>query len=197
MRQALIVFVKNPIHGTVKTRLAQTVGDDVALHVYQCLLDHTYEVAAAIEVDTHICYSDHVPLSDRWIQLATNRTAQKGNDLGMRMHYALGEVLESYDQAVLIGSDCPQIQPHHITRAFDHLNSVEYVLGPAVDGGYYLVGMREANRTVFEGIEWSTGIVLRQTLRKLASGGHEFALLEPLRDLDTEEDLRLFPEYAV
>jgi len=114
---------------------------------------------------------------------------QVGADLGERMHHALGTALARAPRAVLVGSDCPALDAAYIEEAFTALATADLVLGPALDGGYVLIGARRLDRRLFDGVPWGTGEVLAQTLARAAALHWEVALLAPLRDIDRPEDL--------
>jgi uncharacterized protein len=185
---ALIVFVKNPVPGRVKTRLAATIGDERAFDIYMRLLSHTMTVASLVDADLVICYSDYIPENDAWSILQAHRSTQKGDDLGECMLNALSSALKTHECAVLVGSDCGELTTEVIDRAFDSLADVDAVIGPAMDGGYYLVGTNKAIPGMFESVDWSTSHVLFQTLSRLLDAGLNFALGKTMRDVDTESD---------
>jgi rSAM/selenodomain-associated transferase 1 len=114
---------------------------------------------------------------------------QEGHDLGERMASAFACSFElGMDKVVLIGTDCPSLQSEHLNQAFEALTHSDLVLGPATDGGYYLIGMKRRADYLFEGITWSTAEVLSQTLAVATAHGLHFTLLDELSDIDTQED---------
>jgi len=189
---ALIVFVKNPVPGKVKTRLAATIGDKQAFDIYVQLLTHTLKVASEANADLKIYYSDFIPENDAWSSLNAHRSVQRGIDLGESMDNAITDTLKTYKRVVLIGSDCSELTTEIIDSAFDSLIQVHTFIGPAVDGGYYLVGTTQPVSSIFKNVEWSTSIVLHQTLARLLDHGHNFGLGVTLRDVDDERDLETF-----
>ena len=186
---ALIVFVKNPVIGKVKTRLAATIGDQRALEVYLQLLGHTMTEASNTDAHLVICYSDFVPESDTWSSLKAHRCVQVGGDLGACMHNALSEALNTYKRAILIGSDCSELTTEILNAAIKSLMDTDVFIGPALDGGYYLVGATQPVPGIFENVDWSTEHVLHQTLSRLLEAGLNFGLGITLRDVDDEGDL--------
>jgi rSAM/selenodomain-associated transferase 1 len=117
---------------------------------------------------------------------------QAAGDLGQRIHaFFAGEFERGATKIVLTGSDAPTLNPATVMSAFSHLESRDVVLGPATDGGYYLIGCRRAAPSIFEGIDWSTPDVLRQTVERLHSLGLSLAILPPWYDVDTPDDLRM------
>ena len=192
----LIIFVKHPEAGKVKTRLAATVGHPAALAVYEHLLRHTCEVALTVPVNRHVYYGDVVPKSDLWSEAGFDRQRQIQGDLGVRMYQAMEDYFAGgASKVVLIGSDVATISPAHLQAAFDALDTHEVVIGPAKDGGYYLIGLSKSFPEVFNNINWSTHTVLEETIRQVLNAGHSYTLLELLSDVDYEEDLT--PELRV
>lgn len=189
-KQALLIFAKNLEVGKVKTRLAATIGKDAALSVYKQLLEHTAIVTRNIPVDKFVFYSNHVVEKDVWDNEHYSKRVQKGNDLGEKMKNAFAEIFHlGYSNVVLIGTDCPKITGAIIGEAFDKLVEVDAVIGPALDGGYYLIGLKSNCSSIFENISWSTSSVLQETITKCKSARLLFILLQTLQDIDEENDL--------
>jgi len=189
-KQLLIVFIKNPILGKVKTRLAASLGDQKALRVYKLLLDHTLRITGNLEYDKMVYYSDFVPEKDEWLGAGFKQGLQIGQDLGQKMKNAFEEGFRAgYSSIVIIGSDCFELTGNHIAKAFDNLENSNVVVGPATDGGYYLLGMTGLFENVFENKKWSTASVFRDTIKNLTESNIKFYLLEQLNDIDTESDL--------
>lgn len=185
-KNALIVFLKDPQKSKVKTRLAKDIGQENAEIVYSKLLKHTESVVSKIEADVFAFYYPDIPKSR--ILSSKKDFRQKGQDLGGAMKNAFQTIFDmDYSKVLIIGSDCFEIQKKHLIQAFDNLDSHDFVFGPSLDGGYYLLGMKELGDTVFENIDWSTEKVLDQSLEKLRS--KKVCLLEELNDIDTVEDL--------
>ncbi len=184
----LILFVKNPLPGRVKTRIAATAGTETALAIYRALLARLREVVSQLPVERYAYFTDHLGSEDEWPPAIYHRRLQRGSDLGERMHNAIEEVLQLHAAAVLVGSDIPGLHPALLQQAFHALDEADVVLGPATDGGYYLVGMKHPCPDMFQGIAWSTPDVLAQTLDKLKKLGKKTLLLPPLTDIDTEAD---------
>jgi uncharacterized protein len=182
--------VRRPILGQVKTRLAATLGDAAALKVYQLLLAHTHAVAMQMDCPVYIYYADAVDEGDIWQGPRFIKKQQVGNDLGQRMANAFAEVFAAgHPQVAIIGSDCYALTADRVQTAFAQLATCDAVLGPATDGGYYLLGLSQPIPAIFEGIAWSTPSVAATTLGILGSHGHSFSLLPPLADVDEEKDL--------
>ena len=193
MRNSLIIFIKNPRRGFVKTRLARTVGDAEALRIYHILLDKTRAAAQDVRAERRLYYSDFIDRDDRWPEPDFLKKVQQGNDLGERMEAAFRETFDAgAGKAVIVGSDCPQLSGELLQTAFDRLDEADFVLGPTPDGGYYLLGMKQLEPRVFHGIEWSTDSVCERTLEKIAATDSTCTLLPMLGDIDTEDDWRLY-----
>src|SRR5687768_12779189 len=154
-RRLLMVFVKNPVKGTVKTRLANTIGDDKALAVYQILLDITLQAVKTSQSQKAVFYSGY-HADDTWLKNGFLQFIQHGKDLGERMHNAFGTAFASgYEKVVIVGSDCPDLTGELIDEAFDALDHHDVVLGPAEDGGYYLLGIKKMYPDIFQNKTWS------------------------------------------
>ncbi len=188
MTEALvIVFVKNIKLGTVKTRLAKTIGDFGAYEVYAELVKITENTTKQLEIDTRIYFSNAVA-DTMWQN--DYKTVQNGADLGERMLHAFKEGFEAgYKKIVLIGSDLPDINSTHINKGIDALNSNDVVFGPAEDGGYYLVGLSKMNTKIFTNKPWSQPNLLQETLLELQKLNISVSTLDMLNDIDTYEDL--------
>ncbi|MEJ7627515.1 MAG: TIGR04282 family arsenosugar biosynthesis glycosyltransferase [Ferruginibacter sp.] len=190
MKQALLIFSKNLIYGEVKTRLALTVGDDKALSVYKYLLQHTVSVCEKLPVDKIVFYSRYIDMQDGWSNEVYKKQVQSGDDLGERMensfHYAFSA---GFNQTVIIGTDCFDITTAIILKAFEKLKDHDVVIGPAIDGGYYLLGMKQPRPLLFYNILWSTGEVLQKTLAICKIMELHVYQLPELKDIDREDDL--------
>lgn len=187
----LLIFIRNPQLGKVKTRLAQTLGDEEALRIYHILLEKTRLAALGSAAQRRLFYSDAVTSGDGWSESDFEKSVQHGGDLGARMADAFQRAFAAGAARVLIiGSDCPELTGMLLDDAFACLHRDDFVLGPAPDGGYYLLGMRAFEPSVFEGIAWSTESVCAATLEKIRILGKTCALLPELSDVDTETDWR-------
>ncbi|MBK6998112.1 MAG: TIGR04282 family arsenosugar biosynthesis glycosyltransferase [Lewinellaceae bacterium] len=191
MKNTLLIFIRNPQLGKVKTRLAQTLGDEEALRIYQILLKKTRSAALACEAERYLFYSDFVDEQDDWAPAFFQKKIQHRGDLGARMESAFQQTFESgAKKVIIIGSDCPELSGETLQQAFDLLDTADFVLGPVPDGGYYLLGMKALESSVFHNIEWSTETVRAKTIEKILAVGKSYALLPILSDVDTEEDWR-------
>ncbi len=186
---ALLIFARNPVYGKVKTRLAATIGHDKALLIYQALLRHTAMVTKSVHSDRIVYYADFITDSDVWGDTPL-KALQLGVNLGERMSNAFKETFKNgAKKAVIIGTDCYDLTPAIITDAFTALNKYDVVIGPALDGGYYLLGMQTYRPQLFDNIKWSTDAVLKETLSHCAGLGLSHFLLPVLSDIDVEKDL--------
>lgn len=189
-KEKLIIFVKNEEAGKVKTRLAKEVGDEKALEIYQKLLSYTYDQVSPLPVTKEVCYSRFIEENDLWGERAFLKQLQKGEGLGERMSEAFRRSFddEGFQKTVIIGSDCAELTLDILKEAFARLNDHEIVLGPAADGGYYLLGMKSYFPELFTQIAWSTGSVLEKTINKAEKLGKDYTLLKQLNDVDRLED---------
>ncbi|WP_034260812.1 TIGR04282 family arsenosugar biosynthesis glycosyltransferase [Altibacter lentus] len=187
-KKALIIFTRNPELGKCKTRLAATVGDEAALRIYNFLLNHTVSITQELQVDKFVFYSNEIWKDDLWKTRHYHKKLQRGEDLGARMMHAFQEIFDSgYKQAIIIGSDLYDLDSETITHAFKALDTSEVVLGPAADGGYYLLGLKKVIPQLFRSKEWGTETVLKDTLADLVA--EEVALLPEKNDVDRWEDI--------
>ena len=186
---ALLLMVKNPIPGKTKTRLAQDVGNRKALQMYGMLLRHTREQALGLtDVTRYLHYSDHVA-EDDWPADQFIKLVQRGKHLGERMAHAFDHAFaRDHQRVILIGSDCPGVTTQLLEEAFEALRTHEVVIGPAHDGGYYLIGLRHRQPALFTDMPWSTAQVLEETLARTQEGGLSTHQLPALSDVDHLED---------
>ena len=188
MTEALvIVFVKNIKLGTVKTRLAKTIGDYGAFEVYSELVKITEIATSKLSIDKRIYFSNAI-VESKWGQHF--KAVQNGEDLGERMLNAFKDGFEAgYKKIILIGSDLPDITEDHIKKGVDALDQSEVVFGPAEDGGYYLIGLSKLIPEIFINKPWSQSNLLKETLQELQSLDQKVITLDTLNDIDTYEDL--------
>lgn len=189
-KQALLIFTKNPETGKVKTRLAATIGDAEALRVYKQLLMHTVSETNLVPADKYVFYDNYVDPDDIWDDKRYYKELQHGNDLGERMMNAFADTFrKGYDRIIIIGTDCPSLNQSIIQDAFSKLDDFDIVIGPALDGGYYLLGMKQCHDLLFKDIQWSTPNVFPATINRCKTADLLFFLLQPLHDIDEEKDL--------
>ncbi|MDH3284498.1 MAG: TIGR04282 family arsenosugar biosynthesis glycosyltransferase [Acidobacteriota bacterium] len=200
--EVILVFVKHPEPGRVKTRLAAGVGNERSAEVYRRLAERTLRTVRAAatapgrRVRLAVDPPQRVADVSRWLGPDFPAAPQAAGHLGERMSAAFADAFEDGAQrVVIVGTDCPGLAPFDIDAAFTALSTNDVVVGPAEDGGYWLLGLAEHRPPLFEDIAWSEPDVLTRTLLKLRRAAVRFILLRTLRDVDTVEDLRaLVPE---
>ncbi|WP_224491401.1 TIGR04282 family arsenosugar biosynthesis glycosyltransferase [Robertkochia flava] len=193
MSKELLVFVKNPVAGKVKTRLGRDIGEEAALKIYLYLLHHTLKVCSRVKVKTTIYFSEHLSQEITSLYPGFSYCLQEGNDLGERMENAFRDAFSrGTKEAIIIGSDLYTLNENVLTEGFETLTQKDMVLGPAKDGGYYLLGLKHIPRGIFEEKAWGTDTILKSTLNNLK--GYDVALLGELNDIDVLEDLMEYPE---
>ena len=189
MKRLLVIFTRNPELGKCKTRLAATVGDEAALAIYVFLLKHTVLVTQNLNVTKQVHYSNKIHHADLWPEAIFGKKQQSGIDLGERMHHAFDQGFAAgYEQIIIIGSDLFDLTQAELAGAFDALDHHDYVIGPAEDGGYYLLGMKQLRPTLFQNKNWGTSSVLKDTLSNLEN--ENVRLLAQKNDVDYYEDIK-------
>ena len=188
-KKALIVFTRNPELGRCKTRLAATIGDQSALDVYRFLLDHTVKITSPLSADVYVYYSEKIREIDIWNTSIFRKKQQQGRDLGEKMQHAFTEVFGmGYQKAIIIGSDVYDISTQDLEDAFLTLEKNNFVVGPAQDGGYYLLGMKQLKTSLFKNKKWGTSTVLSDTLQNLTL--EKVSILPEKNDVDYFEDIK-------
>lgn len=186
----LFVFARNPELGKVKTRLARTIGDDGALIIYRALLERVAQVTSQVDASKAIYYSEFIDDVDQFDSMNFAKHVQEGDGLGERMKNAFNDAIErGFVKSIIVGSDCYELDPTIIEKAFDELDNHDVVIGPAKDGGYYLLGMKELHPQLFENKNWGTSDVLLDTILDVKELGLSYAMMDTLTDVDSEEDL--------
>jgi len=193
-KNLLIVFTRNPELGKVKTRLAKTVGNAIALKIYTFLLEKTRDIAVQVSADKAVYYSVKVRENDIWDANNFQKHQQVGEDLGIRMLHAFKNGFKAgYEKVMIIGSDLYDLTAETIENAFIALKDNEVVIGPAEDGGYYLLGMNSLEEKVFKNKNWGTETVRKNTLEELKD--KKVFLLGELNDVDVFEDIEHHPAF--
>lgn len=191
-RRCLMIVVKEPVVGQVKTRLAAGIGALSALALYQAFTHDTIVLARQVPgVDVALVFW---PEHARSYFAATCPDAlllpQSGRDLGERLLNAFEQAQAlGYDRSVIVSSDSPSLPVAYLSQAFEQLEHAPVVLGPCEDGGYYLIGLRQPQPELFRDITWSTAVVYQQTVERAATAGLEVAALPTWYDIDTSADL--------
>jgi len=191
----ILLFVKAPHKGHVKSRLAAVLGQDVSLELYRNFVLDTLAWIDAIGIPFRVCYHppDRGEAVKNWLGGHLQYMTQEGNDLGERMERAFCRAFsEGASRAILIGSDIPDLPLEILREAVGRLDRTGAVIGPAKDGGYYLIGFRKDAffPGIFRGQEWSTGAVFSRTLHIFEQELREIAVLPAWQDVDTIDDLK-------
>jgi rSAM/selenodomain-associated transferase 1 len=185
----IVIYGREPEAGRVKTRLASALGAERAARIYGAVLRHTLREAARCGGDPILALADR-PSVEFAARTEIPIEIQRGANLGARMAETFQQQFAAgASRVVVVGSDCPAITADHLDRAFAALQRDRVVLGPAIDGGYWLVGQRSPGADLFSGIPWSTRGTLEATRRRLEELGIRWCELEELGDVDTAEDL--------
>ncbi|MBK8620846.1 MAG: TIGR04282 family arsenosugar biosynthesis glycosyltransferase [Saprospiraceae bacterium] len=190
----LQIFAKNRQAGKVKTRLASVIGHEEALKVYEQLLSKLQSNLKDQPLPLQIFYSEYIEASDFWEKDKVTTYIQQGADLGERMKNAMAFGNNQYDFVILIGSDCPEIHTSDIQTCVNLLENFDVVIGPCLDGGYYLLACKGYFPQLFEEISWSTATVFEDTIKKIQKAGLLFETLPVKRDLDEFSDYQYFKE---
>lgn len=193
----LIVFLRAPVHGQVKTRLARALGADRALELYRCFVNDTLDKVGQRPFDLKIgyCPAQACQAIQAWLGPAYALFPQAGADLGQKMAHAFEHVFQQgYQRACLLGTDLPDLPVAIIDQAFERLANHDAVLGPSSDGGYYLIGFRAATYlpAIFHQMPWGGDGVLARTLAVFAQHRAKLHRLPHWHDIDELQDLIAF-----
>ncbi|WP_456413531.1 TIGR04282 family arsenosugar biosynthesis glycosyltransferase [Thiolapillus sp.] len=201
---SIMVFARAPLPGAAKTRLIPALGADGAARLHAFLVERTLtRVCEAAPGNTTLWGTPSI--QHPFFQYCRNRYSidlheQQGNDLGARMQHAFSSALQRRSWAILLGTDCPDLDSSHLAQAISAMqDGSEAVVGPAFDGGYYLLGLRQPAPTLFENMPWGSSEVLGLTLQRLHSLGRQPVYMPWRQDLDRPSDLQCFddlPEWA-
>lgn len=185
----LLIFTRNPELGKCKTRLAATVGDSNALEIYRFLLRHTVNFTKNVKAQKEVHYSETIWGNDIWDNTIFDKKLQQGSDLGERMFNAFKTGFSArYNKIIVIGSDMYDLSTTEMDNAFQQLDTHDYVVGPAEDGGYYLLGMTANTPLLFKNKEWGKETVLRDTMNDLKN--ENVKTLDIKNDIDLYEDIK-------
>lgn len=185
----LLIFTRNPELGKCKTRLAAVIGDESALEIYEFLLARTAEITRKLKADKVVYYSESIMEQDVWDSRDYDKKRQEGRDLGERMLNAFQwGFKQGYQKILIIGSDLYDLSSRDLEEAFETLDNNNFVVGPASDGGYYLLGMKKLKEELFEAKAWGKASVLEETLEDLQN--ETVHLLEVRNDVDVYEDIK-------
>jgi len=196
-KETLLIFLRAPEKGRVKTRLASKIGEEKALALYKGFVQKALSAVETSGRDHCICFfpENRQALVEDWLGPDHAYMPQAGDDLGQRMGNALSRVFDAGAcKAVLVGTDVPDIRAHHLLTALDILDQKDVVIGPSVDGGYWLIGFRREGfcRELFCQMAWGTKNVFSATMDKARILGMSAGILPTLQDIDTLEDLIVF-----
>lgn len=194
----LLVFLRAPREGQVKTRLAREIGPVAALEAYRALLQRTLDAAADFgAVELRFTPADALPLVEPLLRPGWTAVAQGDGDLGGRLDSAFRDAFrDGFQRVMVVGSDCPEIGPEDLGLADERLSETDVVLGPAHDGGYWLLGLRRPAPFLFRDMPWSTPQVFAETVRRVEAAGLRLGRLRELADVDTAADWRRWLERA-
>lgn len=191
------IFVRHPVPGRVKTRLALDLGDEAACELYRAMVADSIAIVGACGLPLFLFHDgqDAAGLPPEWIGAADTVFRQEGNSLGERMSAAFERSFSAGAEGVILtGSDIPGIDAGLLQSALESIEHHDAVFAPALDGGYCLVASKRGcfNRKIFPGISWSTSRVLEMTVAACTAHGVSYCLLEPRRDIDTMDDLAAY-----
>lgn len=176
--------------GKVKTRLIPRLGKEGAARLAQEMLRATISEAEATGLTVELCASPHPASPDWQPHLPSIYVTEQGEgDLGARLARAAERVIETGENILLIGTDCPELTSRRLTAAAEALRTHDAIIHPAFDGGYALLGLAKYNRSIFEGIAWSTASVAAETIARIEALGWSLHVGDTLRDIDEPEDL--------
>lgn len=194
----LLVFLRAPREGQVKTRLACEIGPVAALEAYRTLLQRTLDAAADFgAVELRFTPYDALPLVEPLLRPGWTAVGQGEGDLGVRLDSAFRDAFrDGFQRVMVVGSDCPEISPEDLSQADERLSESDVVLGPAHDGGYWLLGLRRPAPFLFRDMPWSTPHVFAETVRRVEAAGLRLGRLRELADVDTAADWRRWLERA-
>ena len=198
---AIIVFTRFPIEGKVKTRLAKNMGNKFAVSFFRACAEHTFKELLKVEEmgsDLFLFCSEENEIEQvmKWAGNNFKYNSQQGSDLGIKMYNAFSTVFkEGYKKVIIIGTDAPDVSMNLMQSAISVLDNYSVVIGPANDGGYYLLGFKSKLIDLFSGIEWSTDSVFDNTIEKLNHSKTNYFMLDRLTDIDTVEDLQYWLKY--
>lgn len=190
----ILIFTRNPELGKVKTRLAEGIGDRNALEIYEILLNHTNEIVKEIKSSKRVYYSEEINRDDIWDNAIYEKKLQFGNNLGARMRNAFDEGFQdNYKKIVIIGTDLYDLEVSDIDNAFEKLDKHDVVIGPAQDGGYYLLGLKFVPQGIFINKFWGTSSVFSDTMCDIEHLKHH--ILKTKNDIDTVNDIKQISEF--
>ncbi|MEO1373296.1 MAG: TIGR04282 family arsenosugar biosynthesis glycosyltransferase [Cyanobacteria bacterium J06635_10] len=199
-KQHLIIFTRYPQPGKTKTRLIPALGVEGAANLQRQMTEYTLskvkklQELAAISFEVRFAGGD-LQLMQNWLGTELNYQLQGEGDLGKRMENSfLSAFARGAQEVVIIGIDCPGVNVEVLTEGFERIQHCDLLLGPAVDGGYYLIGLKRVIGQLFTNIDWGTTKVLQQTVDIAQQLNLSIAYLQTLADIDRAEDLPIWQE---
>ncbi|MBL1209714.1 TIGR04282 family arsenosugar biosynthesis glycosyltransferase [Geminocystis sp. GBBB08] len=197
-KKSLIIFTRYPEIGKTKTRLIPAIGAEKATDLHRQMTEETLskvqQLKEFLDLDIRIYFvGGNLDLMKGWLGKQYNYYLQIEGDLGLKMYSAFDDTfIQDNQQVIIIGIDCPQLNYHILQEAFVALNNHDLVIGKAQDGGYYLLGLNQLNKTLFTNINWGTSQVFSQTMAIANKLKWSVYQLPVLRDIDTPEDLKFY-----
>ncbi|MGH8002289.1 MAG: TIGR04282 family arsenosugar biosynthesis glycosyltransferase [Brasilonema sp.] len=197
-KQHLIIFTRYPEPGKTKTRLIPALGTEGAANLQRQMTEHTLSQVKQLQKTSAVSFEvrfagGNLQLMQDWLGYDLVYQPQGEGDLGLRMTQSFFNAFQSGAEKVLtIGTDCPDVNDQILAKAFEQLQQCDLVLGPAVDGGYYLIGLQRPIPELFINIDWGTSQVLHQTINIAQTLNLSVADLPPLADIDRPEDLPIW-----
>lgn len=192
-KNCLIIFTRKPELGKVKTRLAADIGDDKALKIYKHLVSYSSKRCESVNADKHVWYTPEIERDDCWDNSVYTKYLQPKGDLGKKMKHAFDFAFKhGYQNVIIIGTDLIDINKKLIDKGFKLLQLYDVVIGPATDGGYYLLGLNKMIQPVFKNKSWGTSEVFQQTMNDVKH--QNVAILEYKTDIDFKEDALQYKE---
>lgn len=192
----LLVFTKAPVLGEVKTRLQPDFSAEQSLRLHKILVNNTLTSMSELnDFDIELCCStnrQHTFFLNCENNFPIQLSDQLGEDLGERMAFAFSSALQRYEKVIIIGTDCPELDGNYINDALKKLDDFDSVIGPAADGGYVLLGLKEFIPELFTNFSWGSDTVLKQTLKVLEELSCSYHELDILHDIDRSEDLHRY-----
>jgi rSAM/selenodomain-associated transferase 1 len=197
MNNNILLFVKHPENGGVKTRLAKDIGDTAAVSLYKCFVEDILSSLQSINARIWICYYPESARDDMavWLGSSYFYVLQKGGNLGKRLQHCFKSSFDKgFEKTIVLASDIPEISENIINNAFQCLEYKDAVIGPSYDGGYYLLGFNKKSYAtqIFDDIPWSTNLVYEETLGKIEAYKLRYSVLDKINDMDTIDDIRKF-----
>ena len=197
MNNNILLFVKYPKNGRVKTRLAKSIGDTAAVSMYKSFVEDILSSLKGINAHIWICYHPENTRDDMavWLGSRYDYVLQKGENLGKRIQHCFNiSINNGFDKTIVLASDIPEISEKIINKAFEMLENNDTVIGPTYDGGYYLIGFNKKYYTskIFDEISWGNSSVFEETLEKIVAYKLRYSVLDKIDDMDTIDDIRKF-----